>query len=107
MRIGGHGHHHRWIPSPPRRREKEIKLTRAFVLNDRSDRWSLAYPYGELPMPEALEMMSKMRRRFALTSEVGTNSDLRNRHELRRLDPNDLPFTADAPVCSRTRLVAQ
>jgi len=108
MHIGGHGHYHRWMAAISNDEQRqELELTRAFVAEDTPEGWwSLAYPYGSFNA-ETLDMVAKLGCTFALTTEVGTNFDLRSRYELRRLDANDLPFTSDAPVCNWTTMVAQ
>ncbi len=108
MHIGGHGHRHRWMATITGEEQRaELEQTRAFLQTDRGDInvwWSLAYPYGSYNA-QTLDIVPKLGCSFALTTEVGINSDLRNPYELRRLDTNDLPCTANAPLSKWTELV--
>ena len=108
MHIGGHGHRHRWMATISGEEQRaELEQTRAFLRANRATNewWSLAYPYGSYNV-QTLDIVPKLGCSFALTTEVGINSDLRNPYELRRLDANDLPCSADAPVSKWTELVA-
>jgi peptidoglycan/xylan/chitin deacetylase (PgdA/CDA1 family) len=108
MHIGGHGHRHRWMATISGDEQRaELEQTRAFLQANRAINqwWSMAYPYGSYNT-QTLDIVPELGCRFALTTEVGINSDLGNPYELRRLDANDLPCSADAPVSKWTELVA-
>jgi hypothetical protein len=104
----GPGHRHRWMATISGEEQRaELEQTRAFLQANRAINqwWSMAYPYGSYNT-QTLDIVPELGCRFALTTEVGINSDLGNPNELRRLDANDLPCSADAPVSKWTELVA-
>ena len=105
MAIGGHGDVHDWLEllGPSEQRE-EIRQTLSLlesVAGQRPANWIMGYPYGSYSNV-TLDLLREAGCAVGLTSETGLVSDLVRPLELCRLDTNDLPFAADAPVSEWT-----
>ena len=105
MTIGGHGDVHDWLEllGPSEQRE-EIRQTLSLlesVAGQRPANWIMGYPYGSYSNV-TLDLLREAGCAVGLTSETGLVSDLARPLELCRLDTNDLPFAADAPVSEWT-----
>jgi len=105
MAIGGHGDVHDWLEllGPSEQRE-EIRQTLSLlesVAGQRPANWIMGYPYGSYSKV-TLDLLREAGCAVGLTSETGLVSDLVRPLELCRLDTNDLPFAADAPVSEWT-----
>jgi len=105
MAIGGHGDVHDWLEllGPSEQRE-EIRQTLSLlesVAGQRPANWIMGYPYGSYSNV-TLDLLREAGCAVGLTSDTGLVSDLVRPLELCRLDTNDLPFAADAPVSEWT-----
>ena len=101
MTIGGHGYVHDWLELlEPAEQREEIRQTVSLleaVTGQRPTNWIMGYPYGSYSKL-TLDLLREAGCAVGLTSETGLVSDLARPLELCRLDTNDLPFAADAPV---------
>ena len=101
MAIGGHGDAHDWLELlEPAEQREEIRQTLSLlesVTGQRPANWIMGYPYGSYSKV-TLDLLREAGCAVGLTSEGGLVRDLARPLELCRLDTNDLPFAADAPV---------
>ncbi len=105
MYIGSHGYDHYWLDTlsaDQQRQEIDESLRFLESLGCDSSSWVMCYPYGAYD-EGLLELLRERNCKVGLTTQVdiadfATNDPL----ALPRLDTNDLPTTADAPVCEWT-----
>jgi peptidoglycan/xylan/chitin deacetylase (PgdA/CDA1 family) len=106
MEIGGHGMTHRWL-NHLNREEQRLEITSGFSMlkeigaMDGTD-WMMSYPfsgYNEVTM----ELLREMGCAMAITSSPGLVNVGSDPLQMLRLDTNDLPFSADAPISDWTQ----
>ncbi len=101
MTIGGHSYHHPWLEDEPRaQQEQEIGRTRQFlerVYGHLPRHWTWAYPFGSYNR-HTIDLLETAGCGLAFTAHVGVVNDLSKPLELCRLDTNDLPLEAGAPL---------
>lgn len=104
MHIGSHGYDHYWLGSLPREKQEfEIKKSIEFIneVGGDVDNWTICYPYGDRNK-ETIQLLKENGCKLGMTTDVDL-ADLTD-HEgdaifnLPRLDTNDLPKDANAPV---------
>ena len=102
MHIGVHGYDHYWLGALSRERQEiEIQKSLDFIQRMNVKDWSICYPYGSYNR-DTLELVKRYGCKLGLTTEVGIaildKSDRDSVYCLPRLDTNDLPKDAGAPV---------
>ena len=104
MHIGSHGYDHYWLGSLPKEKQEfEIKKSIDFIKEVGGDvnNWSICYPYGNYNA-DTLALLKENGCKLGLTTVVDV-ADLNNTaddaiYKLPRLDTNDIPKDANAPV---------
>lgn len=104
MHIGSHGYDHYWLSSLPREKQEfEIKKSIDFIGNVGGDvsNWTICYPYGDRNK-ETIQLLKENGCKLGMTTDVAL-ADLNDYagdaiFNLPRLDTNDLPKDANAPV---------
>ena len=104
MHVGSHGYDHYWLGSLSREKQEfEILKSIEFIRNVGGDTklWTMGYPYGNYN-EDTIDLLRSNGCRAAFTTEVGLANLSENTpdaiYKLARLDVNDLPKQADAPV---------
>lgn len=101
MHIGHHSYDHYWLNHlQPDQQREEISKGCAFLQEIGVDMnsWTMCYPYGGYN-ESLLRILADFKCRLALTTHVDVADITRHpRYELPRLDTNDLPKEAAAPV---------
>lgn len=104
MEIGGHGVGHEWLGRLSEDDQRgEIDGTAGFLklVHQRETMdWLMCYPYGSYN-ELTLSLLRRAGCAAAVTTKVGLSND-EDVLQLSRLDTNDLPVTADAPVSQWT-----
>jgi peptidoglycan/xylan/chitin deacetylase (PgdA/CDA1 family) len=108
MYVGSHGFDHYWLDSLDEAcQRREIELSTRFLesIGTEKDAWTLAYPYGAYD-ESVLRLLRGGGFRAAFTTEVrlatiGRDDPLL----LPRLDTNDLPKQAQAPMSGWTQQI--
>lgn len=105
MHIGSHGHTHVWLDAlSPAEQAEEVdrSLTVLDAAGIGRDRWTISYPYGGFN-DSVLAVVERLGARAGITVLPGlSNVDARDRFRLARLDTNDVPCRADAPLSTWT-----
>jgi peptidoglycan/xylan/chitin deacetylase (PgdA/CDA1 family) len=105
MEIGGHGVVHDWIGAKAgeslRRTLRDSLAFLTLVFGERPAQWLMSYPYGSYNQG-AVATLRELDCGAAVTDRLGLADGLDRMLELPRLDTNDLPIGADAPVSSWT-----
>ena len=104
MHVGSHGYNHYWLNSLSKeQQEYEIKKSIEFIQEVGGDvnNWTICYPYGAHD-DKTIEVLKENGCKLGMTTIVNT-VDLSNNkgdviYKLPRLDTNDLPKNANAPV---------
>jgi len=104
MHFGSHGYNHYWLNSLPlEKQEFEIKKSLEFIQEVGGDvnNWTICYPYGAHD-DRTIEVLKKYGCQLGMTTIVDT-ADLSKKegdviYKLPRLDTNDLPKDANAPI---------
>lgn len=100
MHIGSHGFDHLWLGSLSRQdQEVEIQRSIEFIrsMGGNLDYWSICYPYGDCSH-DTLELLKEYKCTVGFTTEVKVADISNGLYTLPRLDTNDLPKSATAPV---------
>jgi len=104
MHVGSHGYGHYWLGSLPReKQEYEIQKSIEFISSIGGDvhNWTMCYPYGNYNQ-DTIDLLRLHKCKAAFTTGLGvadlsmTDSD--SIYKIARLDVNDLPKDANAPV---------
>lgn len=104
MHVGSHGYDHYWLGSLPREKQEfEIQKSIEFISSIGGDvhNWTMCYPYGNYNQ-DTIDLLRLHKCKAAFTTGLGvadlsmTDSD--SIYKIARLDVNDLPKDADAPV---------
>ena len=108
MHVGGHGDQHRWLASMPANEQSEdIESSLAFLesVSATEDAFTFCYPYGDYNA-DTLRILAGLNCAAAFTTRVDL-ARVPGAHalELPRLDTNDLPTEAQAPVSVWTRRI--
>ena len=106
MHVGSHGYDHYWLNSLSKEKQEfEIKKSIEFIKEVGGDvnNWTICYPYGAHD-DKTIEVLKENGCKLGMTTIVNT-VDLSNSkgdliYKLPRLDTNDLPKDANAPVNS-------
>lgn len=104
MHIGSHGYDHYWLNSLSKEKQEfEIKKSIEFIkeVGGDANNWTICYPYGAYD-EATIKVLKENGCKLGLTTRV----DLANLHDregdvlfkLPRLDTNDIPKDANAPV---------
>lgn len=104
MHFGSHGYDHYWLNSLPlEKQEFEIKKSLEFIQGVGGDvnNWTICYPYGAHD-GKTIDVLKKYGCKLGMTTIVDT-ADLSKKegdviYKLPRLDTNDLPKDANAPI---------
>lgn len=104
MHIGSHGYDHYWLSSLPKeKQEDEISKSIDFLGKVGADtkNWTICYPYGDYNN-DTISLLKKHGCRMGFTCQVSV-ADLMAKeqdvlYKVPRLDVNDLPKDANAPV---------
>lgn len=104
MHFGSHGYDHYWLNSLSReKQEYEIKKSIEFIkeIGGDAENWTICYPYGAHD-DKTIQILKENGCKLGMTTIVDT-ADITNResdilYKLPRLDTNDLPKDANAPV---------
>jgi len=101
MHVGGHGLDHVWLDSlDGDTQEREVLASKDFLaaIGSDLDAWVMCYPFGAFDA-SLLSILERHGCRGGLTTEVAI-ADLDTHHPLTlpRIDTNDLPRRANAPV---------
>ena len=104
MHFGSHGYDHYWLNSLSKEKQEfEIKKSIEFIKEVGGDvnNWTICYPYGAYD-DATIEILRQNGCKLGMTTEVNV-ADLTDREgdvifKLPRLDTNDLPKDANAPV---------
>lgn len=104
MHFGSHGYDHYWLNSLTKEKQEfEIKKSIEFIKEVGGDinNWTICYPYGAHD-DKTIEILKENGCKLGMTTIVDT-ADLSNKedgviYKLPRLDTNDLPKDANAPV---------
>ena len=106
MHVGSHGHDHvHFAMLAPAEQRKEVDRSVAFlnVLGVPPDEWTMCYPHGSHDESVAA-ILAETGFQLALTTSVGlAELGAENPFSLARLDTNDLPVDAAAPLAGWTR----
>lgn len=101
MHIGSHSYDHYWLDTlSPGEQEREVQRSMTFLkdLGCDMDNWVMCYPYGGYNS-SLTDMLARHGCRVGLTTEVAiADLDRDPGLTLPRIDTNDLPKHADAPV---------
>ena len=101
MYIGSHGYDHYWLDSlPPDKQRREIDLSLQFLKNVGSnpERWIMCYPHGGYNA-SLMDILAESGCVIGLTTEVGiADLNVNSALTLPRINTNDLPKSADAPL---------
>lgn len=104
MHFGSHGYDHYWLNSLSKdKQEFEIKKSIEFISEVGGDpnNWTICYPYGAHD-DKTIELLKENGCKLGLTTRVDlaepTENDVDLIYKLPRLDTNDLPKNANAPV---------
>lgn len=107
MEICGHGYKHNWLGCLSiEEQQKEIDHTVNFltkIYGAKPSEWVMAYPYGSYNT-DTTNLLKKAGCVLALTSQVDID-DLSKPLEIKRLDTNDLPFSADVSISKWTQKI--
>jgi len=94
MFIGGHGYKHYWLGSLDKEKQLEdIDSSLDFLQSIGVDtkKWAICFPYGSYNQ-DTIDILKNRGCKLGLTSEVGiADISKHKRHEIPRLDTNDLP----------------
>ncbi len=104
MHIGSHGYDHYWLSSLSKEKQEfEIAKSIDFIkmIGGDTDNWTIGYPYGDYN-DDTIALLKQHGCKMGFTTRVAV-ADLSNQDpdallKLPRLDVNDLPKQADAPV---------
>ncbi len=104
MHIGSHGYDHYWLDSLSKeKQELEIRKSIEFIkeVGGDADNWTICYPYGAYD-EATIELLRQNGCKLGMTTDVAL-ADLSDKEgdaifKIPRLDTNDLPKDADAPV---------
>lgn len=104
MHIGSHGYDHYWLGSLPKEKQEfEIKKSIEFIKSVGGDvnNWSICYPYGNYNA-DTIALLKEQGCKLGLTTAVDV-ADLNDAtpdaiYKLPRLDTNDIPKDANAPI---------
>lgn len=104
MHIGSHGYNHYWLNSLSKEEQAyEITKSIEFIksVGGDVDNWTICYPYGAYD-DATIEVLKDNGCKLGLTTRVDL-ADLNDRdgdvlYKLPRLDTNDIPKSADAPI---------
>lgn len=103
MHIGSHGFDHYWLGSLSKENQEiEIKKSLDFIeeIGGNLNYASICYPYGNYNQ-DTISLLNKYNFKVGMTTQVDVCNLAKNpQFELPRLDTNDLPITANAPVNS-------
>lgn len=103
MFVGSHSYDHVWLDSlSAAEQERQVRRSLGFLEQVGADvkRWVMCYPYGGYDA-SLLEVLGRHGCAAGLTTEVAL-ADLGRPLELARIDTNDLPRSADAPLSDWT-----
>ena len=110
MYVGSHGYNHDWLDQlsgDDMRTEIERSLEFLESLGAKTDPWVMCYPYGGYD-DGVLGAVAKMGCSLGMTTRPGiADIGVDDRLALPRLDTNDFPHAADAPINEHTRMVAR
>jgi peptidoglycan/xylan/chitin deacetylase (PgdA/CDA1 family) len=108
MEFGGHSVDHEWFDDLDQTAvEREVGGTVEFLERLHGARpldWFMSYPYGAWS-DVAVDVLRREHCALALSTEVALVDDLSAPFTLPRLDTNDLPLSASAPVSPWTELI--
>ncbi len=104
MHIGSHGYDHYWLDSLSKeKQELEIRKSIEFIkeVGGDADNWTICYPYGAYD-EATIELLRQNGCKLGMTTDVAL-ADLSDKEgdaifKIPRLDTNDLPKDAGAPV---------
>ncbi len=104
MHFGSHGYAHYWLNSLSKERQEfEIQKSIEFIkaVGGDADNWTICYPYGAYD-DATIEVLKQNGCKLGMTTDVAL-ADLSDKQgdaifKLPRLDTNDLPKDASAPV---------
>jgi len=104
MHVGSHGYDHYWLNSLSKeKQELEIRKSIEFIreIGGDANNWTICYPYGAYD-DKTIEVLKANGCKLGMTTEVAL-ANLSNRQgdaifKLPRLDTNDFPKDANAPV---------
>lgn len=104
MHFGSHGYDHYWLNSLSKEKQEfEIKKSIEFIeaVGGDSNNWTICYPYGAYD-DATIEVLKENGCKLGLTTRVDL-ADLADKGDdvlfkLPRLDTNDIPKNANAPV---------
>lgn len=101
MHIGSHSYDHYWLGSlSKQKQEEEISRSMDFLKTVGVDltNWTMCYPYGNYNQ-DTIDILSRNQCKLALTTHTAIASLKQyTRFELPRLDTNEIPKDAKAPV---------
>ena len=104
MHIGSHGYDHYWLSSLSKEKQEfEIAKSIEFIkiVGGDVNNWTIGYPYGDYN-EDTISLLKKHGCKMGFTTRVAVadldEDDEDALYKIPRLDVNDLPKTADAPV---------
>lgn len=104
MHFGSHGYDHYWLNSLSKEKQEfEIKKSIEFIkeVGGDPDNWTICYPYGAHD-DKTIELLKENGCKLGLTTRVDLADPSQNNgdliYKLPRLDTNDIPKDANAPV---------
>lgn len=104
MQVGSHGYNHCWLSSLSKERQEfEISKSIDFIKSIGGDdkNWTIGYPYGDFN-DETITLLKQHGCKMGFTTQADL-ADIRSEKKdflfkLPRIDVNDLPKNAEAPV---------
>ena len=101
MHIGNHTYDHYWLNTLPVEQQKtDITKAQNFLkkIGVNMDNWTMCYPHGGHNQ-DTMNILADMDCKLAITIDVKiADTTTFHKYELPRLDTNDVPKVADAPV---------